>query len=283
MANEVTVTTAANFIPEVWTNDILDVVKANLVLSPRVHRYDSMAYGKGKGDIIHIPTVTEIGTTAKSASTDVVPTANTESVVNLTINSHFYSAVDVEDIVKVQAFPDLMGIYTDAIAYGVSKKMDATIAALATGFSQITGTAGTDVTDAVVLRSIQYLDDANAPLTDRHFAVKPAVKGDILGLDKFVLFQNVGPGSDGSRSLTGKLGEVYGVEVGVTTQVTTTTGSPDTINNMMFHKDAIGMAVAMPMRVQSDYELRGLSTLLVADALWGVIETRDTFGVYVKA
>lgn len=279
MANEVTVTTAANWIPEVWSSKILDVVKANLVLSPRVTRYDSMAYGKGKGDIIRIPTMTEISTTAKSAGTDVTPTANTEGLVSLTIGSHFYAAVDVEDIVKIQAIPELMARYTDGIGYGVAKKMDATIAALATGFSQTTGTAGSDVTDAVVLRAIQYLDDANAPLTQRCFAIKPAVKADILALDKFVLFQN----SNRDRVNTGEIGEVYGVEVAVTTQMTTTAGSPDTINNMMFHKDAIGMAVAQDIRVQSDYELRGLSTLLVADALWGVIETRDTFGVWVKA
>lgn len=279
MANEVTVTTAANFIPEIWSSKILDVVKANLVLSPRVTRYDSMAYGKGKGDIIHIPTITEIGATAKSASTDVVPTANTENKVDLTVNQHYYSAVDMEDIVKIQALPELMGRYTDAIGYGVAKQMDSSIASLATGFSQVTGTTGSDVTDAVVLRSIQYLDDANAPLTNRYFVIKPAVKADLLALDKFVLFQN----SNRDRVNTGEIGEVYGVEVAVTTQITTTAGSPNRINNMMFHKDAIGMAVSQDIRVQSEYELRGLSTLMVADALWGVIETRDTFGVLVRA
>lgn len=279
MANEVTTTTAANFIPEIWTSDILDIVKANLVLSPRIHRYDEMAYGKGKGDTINIPTMTEITTTQKNASTDVVPTGNTESVVSMSIDSHYYAAVDIEDIVKVQALDVLRTAYTDNIGYAVSKKMDSTIAALATGFSQTTGTAGTDVTDSVVLRSIQYLDDADAPLTNRYFAIKPAVKSDILALDKFVLFQN----TNRERVNTGELGEVYGVEVLVTTNMSTTSGSPDTLNNMMFHKDAIGMAVSMPIRVQSDYELRGLSTLMVADALWGVKETRDTFGVYVKA
>lgn len=282
MANEVTTTTAANFIPEVWTSDILDIIKANLVLTNKVHRYDALAYGKGKGDIVHIPTVTEIGATAKAASTDVVPTANTEGKVDLTIDKHFYSAVDIEDIVKVQAYPDLMGVYTNAIGYGVAKEMDSSLATLATGFSQTNGTAGTDVTDAVILRAVQYLDDANAPLTDRHFVIKPAVKADILGMDKFVLFQNTGP-AEGARVLNGDLGQVYGVNVAVTTQVTTTAGSPDTINNLMFHRDALGMAVSLDMRVQSDYELRGLSTLLVADSLWGVIETRDTFGVWVKA
>lgn len=283
MANEVTVTSAANFIPEVWTSDILDIVKTNLVMSNLVHRYDSMAYGKGKGDIIHIPTITEISASAKSAGTDVTPTSNVETKVDLTVDQHYYAAIDIEDIVKVQALDELRRAYTDAIAYGVTKQMDTSLTELATGFSQTTGTAGTDVTDTVVLRAIQYLDDADAPMTDRHFVIKPAVKNDILALDKFVLFQNTGPGQDGSRVLTGSFGQVYGVNVHVTTNVTTTSGSPDTINNLMFHRDAIGMSVAMPMRVQQEYELRGLSNLMVADALWGVKETRDTFGVWVKA
>ena len=50
----------------------------------------------------------------------------------------------------------------------------------------------------------------------------------------------------------------------------------------MFHRDAIALALQKDVRVQSDYELRGLSSLLVADAIYGVKEMRDTFGVWVK-
>ena len=279
MAN-VTVTTAATFIPELWSNDILRVVEANLIIGPRVHNYSADV--RQMGDILHVPSVTEITASAKSASTDVTSTANTESEVQIAIDQHWYTSVKIEDIGKIQAKADLMAEYTTAIGYGVAKKMDATLAALGTGFSQTVGTPGTALTDANILRAVQYLDDANSPLTNRHFVIKPSAKKDILSLDKFVLFQNTGAVNGSSRVLNGNLGEIYGVEIGVTTQIVTT-ASPITIENMMFHRDALGLATQESVRVQSQYKLESLATLLVADAIWGVKEMRDTFGVLVKS
>lgn len=279
MAN-VTVTTAANFIPELWSNDILRIVEASLIIAPRVHNYSAEV--KQYGDTIHVPTLTEISAAAKSASTDMTFTANTEGVVDIAIDQHYYAAVKIEDIAKIQAKADLMAEYTEAIGYAVSKKMDATLAALATGFSQTTGATNTAITDAVVLTSIQYLDDANAPFTNRHFVIKPAVKKDILSLDKFVLFQNTGAVNGSARVLNGQLGEIYGVEIGITTQITQSS-SPITNQNMMFHRDAIGLATQESVRVQSQYKLESLATIVAADAIWGVKEMRDTFGVLVKS
>lgn len=279
MAN-VTVTTAANFIPELWSNDILRVVEANLIIAPRVHNYSADV--KQYGDTIHVPTLTEISATAKSASTDMTFTGNTEGVVDIAIDQHYYAAVKIEDIAKIQAKADLMAEYTEAIGYAVSKKMDATLAALASGFSQNAGATNTAVTDAVILTAIQYLDDANAPFTNRHFIIKPSVKKDILSLDKFVLFQNTGAINGSSRVLNGQLGEIYGVEIGVTTQITDS-ASPITHQNMMFHRDAIGLATQESVRVQSQYKLESLATIVAADAIWGVKEMRDTFGVLVKS
>lgn len=279
MAN-VTVTTAANFIPEIWSNDILRVVEANLIIGPRVHNYSAEV--KEYGDTIHVPSVTEISATAKTAGTDMTFTANTEGVVDIAIDQHFYAAVKIEDIAKIQAKANLMSEYTTAIGYAISKKMDATLAALAAGFSQTSGATNTAITDAVILTSIQYLDDANAPFTNRHFVIKPAAKKDILSLDKFVLFQNTGAVNGSSRVLNGVLGEVYGVEIGVTTNITQS-ASPVTNQNMMFHKDALGLATQEAVRVQSQYKLESLATIVAADAIWGVKEMRDTFGVLVKS
>lgn len=277
MANESTNLTQAVFIPELWVNEIQMHTKSKLVMASRVKRLDSQV--KGKGDVIHIPKIAEISTTAKSRSTDVVPTATTEAEFTLTINKHFYAAHDIEDFAKVQSAYDLRGTYTEADGYAIAKKIDTTLTELATGFSQTVGTAGSALTDANLLRGIQYLDDADAPESDRHFVIKPAVKKDILGIDKFVLFQNVNK----ERINNGMIGEIYGIEVAVTTNVTTTSGSPDRVNNLLFHKDALACAIQQQPRVQADYELRGLATLLVVDAIWGVGEFRDTFGVWVKS
>lgn len=276
MANETTDLTNAVFIPEVWANEIQMHTKNKLVMAPRVKRLDSQV--KGKGDVIHIPKVAEVTTTAKTRSTDVVPTAATESEFTLTVDKHFYAAHDIEDFAKIQSAYDLRSIYTEADGYAIAKKIDNTLTSLATGFSQTVGVGETALTDAVLLSGIQLLDEADAPESDRHFVVLPSVKKDILALDKFVLYQNVNK----ERVNTGQIGEVYGVEVAISNNVTTTTGSPDEKNNLLFHKEALACAIQQQPRVQAEYELRGLSTLLVVDAIWGVAEYRDSFGVLVK-
>jgi hypothetical protein len=277
MANETTNLTNAVFIPELWANETQMFAKSKLVLAPRVKRLDSQV--KGKGDVIHIPKVSEISTTAKSRGVDVVPSAATESEFTLTVNQHFYAAKDIEDFAKIQSAYDLRSIYTEALGYGIAKKIDTAIGALASGFSQIVGAGGTALTDANLTRAIQYLDDADAPESDRHFVVRPSVKRDLLQLDKFVLLQNV----TGDRVNTGKIGEVYGIEVAISTNISITDASPDVNNNMMFHKEAIACAIQSAPRVQAEYELRGLSTLLVVDTIYGVAEYRDTFGVWFKS
>lgn len=50
MSDNINVTTAANFIPELWSMEILRASESQLVMAPLVKRYDSMV--KGKGDTI---------------------------------------------------------------------------------------------------------------------------------------------------------------------------------------------------------------------------------------
>jgi hypothetical protein len=276
MANQTTLT-QATFIPEIWANDVQKFTEANLVLATRVKRFDSLV--KGKGDVIHVPKVTEVTTTAKSRNVDVVASASTESEFTLTVNQHYYASRILEDIAKIQANQDLMSIYTQADGYAIAKKIDTTIGALISGLSQITGSFGSALTDATIVNSIVLLDEANAPESDRHFAIKPSSKGDMLKLDKFVLQYAVGA----DRVNTGRIGEVYGVEVVTSTNLPFTDASPDQESNVMFHRECFALAMQQAPRVQSQYKIEKLGDQLVIDAIWGVGEYRDAFGVWVKS
>jgi hypothetical protein len=272
----VTVTTAANMIPELWASDVLRATEANLQLSKKVKRYDTDAK---YGDIIHIPNLANLSAAAKTASTDVTFTNNTETKIDLTINQHQYVAFKLEDIVAVQSKYDLMKEYTNKAGYGLAKAIDSSIATLATGFSQTTGSAGTALTDAVIVSSIVYLDEADAPLDKRTFAIRPSSKGDIMKLDKFVLGYAVGT----PRQNSWELGQVYGVDVVTSTNVTLTDATVDVENNFMFQEEAIGLAIQKEPKVDSQYMVRSLAWEVAVSAIWGVIETRDTFGVWVKS
>ena len=61
----VTKTTAANFIPEMWRDAILDYAERKFVLRNQVQDFSSML--AGGGDILNIPKVAEDTAAAKSA------------------------------------------------------------------------------------------------------------------------------------------------------------------------------------------------------------------------
>lgn len=275
MAN-ITRTTAGVFLPEIWSKDINRIAEANLVLASRVKRFDAEA--KEKGDVVHVPNVAEITAAAKAADTDWTPSANTETKVSINLTSHQVAGVQIEDIVAAQSNSDLMAEYTTALGYAIAKKIDTDLSALATSFSQTAGTYASDITDADVLSAIQQLDEANAPENDRYMVLKPDQKAALLALDKFVLSQNTG---GDARVKTGKIGEVYGCEVSVTNQITVTSGTDD--SNMVFQKGGLALAMQKEPRVQSQYQLESLATLLAVDAIYGVAELRDAFCVELRS
>ena len=106
MAN-VTTTTAANFIPEMWRDAILDYAERKFILRNQVSDFSSMV--SNGGDILNIPKVAEETAASKSADTAVTYSANTDGVIQLSMDQHHYEAKRIEDIVRVQESADLFG------------------------------------------------------------------------------------------------------------------------------------------------------------------------------
>jgi len=293
MAN-VTVTTAANFIPEIWAKDVKRATEANLVMMPRVNTMFSSDI-KTKGDTLHIPDLSNLTAGDKAASTDVTFEAVTEGKTDLSIDKHKYAAFKVEDIVKVQSAYDLMSLYTEKAGFALAKAMDTSLLSLYSGLSQSVGSAGTAITDANLLTAIQYLDDADAPGSQRSLVIKPSQMKALLAIDKFVRADAVGYMAQMSPIVTGALaggnvqtakpkgyfGQIYGIDVYVSTNVVTSGSSPVSTHNLLFHRDAFIAAVQADVRIQSDYNIRSLATEVVADVLYGVAEYRDTFAVRI--
>ena len=72
--NHQTVTTAADFIPELWSDEVIAGYKKNLVVGNLVSK---IAHKGKKGDTIHIPKPTRGSATAKSANAKVAIQSDT--------------------------------------------------------------------------------------------------------------------------------------------------------------------------------------------------------------
>ena len=123
-SNHVTVTTAATFIPEVWSDEIVAAYKKNLVAANLIKK---MNFKGKKGDTVHIPAPTRGDASAKAANSQVTLIAATESEKTVSINQHWEYSRLIEDIVEAQALSSLRQFYTDDAGYALAKKVDSTL------------------------------------------------------------------------------------------------------------------------------------------------------------
>jgi hypothetical protein len=303
--NNVTVTTAANFIPEIWSDETIAAYKSNLVVANKVTKINHR--GK-KGDTIHIPAPTRGSASAKSASTQVTLIAATEGVKNISINKHYEYSRLIEDIVAAQALASLRAFYTSDSGYALAKQTDSDLLALFEGFQAGATTNGTypnavigsdgvtayddsantntgngsALSDAGVRKMSQTLDDVDVPLSERFIIVPPVEKKNLLGLSRFTEQAFVGEMGGMNSIRTGKIGDMYGMEVYVSTNCQTIT-AVDTSTTYrvggMLHKSAIALAEQVGVRTQSQYKQEWLADLYTADCLYGVGELRDDAGI----
>lgn len=278
MAN-ITTTTADKLIGEVWSTEVLEEIQQNLVLADRVRRFDRQLRS---GDVLHIPVFGGSTALQKAAGTAVTYEADTETEVNITINQHWYNAYLLEDIVKIQTNYDLRRIYTEQSGYAVAKAIDTSIAGLHAGFSQNVA-AGAAIEDAEILTAVEFLDIANAPRDNRSFVVHAEAMSDIRALSKFTYADEAGFNRGvqvGGNN--GRVANVYGVDVYMSNNVVETAGAPNVLHNLMFHRDAIGLAVQKRPTTESEYSVDFIGTKVVTHVLYGLSELRDTFAVDVE-
>jgi hypothetical protein len=290
-STQMTITTGDVFLPEIWSKETQKATEATLVIANLVKRFDSdVADG---GDTLHVPKVSNISANPKAANTQVTLNAPVETSFDLSINRHFESSYLVEDRLSKQAAYQVLEQYSPKAGYAVAQKMDSDLAGLYSGLSQTVGNSTTDVNDANICRAIQYLDDADAPQTERYFVIKPAGLSHIRQIQKFAEYQMLGiapavmtaGGLANGNSVVkrigpnGFVGTVYNLEVYMSTNLTEESGTSDTVHNLVFQKEAFAMAVQQKPRTQFQYKQEYLGTLATVDAIWGFGEYRDAFGV----
>lgn len=286
------ITNAAVFIPQLWSDEVIAVYKANLVLADCVTLMPMV--GK-KGSVLNIPKPIRGSASAKAAGTVVTVIQDTPTNVTVTINKHYEYSRLIEDIAAVQMLPSLRKFYTDDGGYSLAKQVDTDLFALASGFQAGAGTAtydkayiGTDgttfytsgtpnnaaLTDAALRRTIQRLDDVDVPGQDRFFIIPPQTANTIRGLARFTEQAFVG---NGDTIRTGQIANLYGIPVYVSSNCPTATGGARIC--LLGHRSAAVLAVQENVRAQSQYKQEYLADLMTFDTIYGVAELRDDAAV----
>ena len=282
MSTSITSTTGAVNNPAITSKDVIEFREANLGFSGTVStRYtDEARVGTTiRWGQITVPNSGAARTKSEgNSANDITYDATVESAVTLTINQHMYSAFELEEFEKSLSIVDQNKWYTKAAAYALDTSIDDTLAALPDNFGNTVGTLVIDLTDDDIRRGVQYLDDANAPMDGRYFAMSPATKNGLLGVDRYA-------SSDFNRGgaaniVRGTFGDIYGLTCWVSTNVEGTNAAGH--DNAIYQRDALAMAMRMRPRTRRFDDIQNLSEQVAISAIWGVIETRDDHGVWAK-
>jgi len=290
----VTNTTAATFIPEIWSDEIVATYKRSLVAANLVKK---ISFKGKKGDTLHIPVPTRGNASLKAASTQVTLIAATESDVAVLIDKHYEYSRLIEDITEVQALASLRRFYTEDAGYALARQVDTDVIQLGRGVQGGSGTnaysgafSGADgstayvaatntgvaaLADSAIRRSIQRLDDQDVPMDGRFLIVPPSSRNTLMGIARFTEQAFVGETGSGNTIRNGEIGNVYGVPVFVSNNADTTSGSTATRICLMGHKDFAVLAEQVGVRSQTQYKQEYLGTLFTSDTLYGVKELRD--------
>jgi len=287
MAGNITTTTAAVFIPALWSIETLRATEAALVAATLVKRYDSQV--KDRGQALHIPNVSNLTANAKTVNTDVTNQVVTETDTTLTINKWYEASFKVEDMAEVQSAYDLRSEYTSKAGYAIAKQVDSDVLAQYANFTNAAvGTYGAALADTAIVAAIQKLDEANMPIDNRAMIIAPSGKADIMKIDKFVRADYLGNYQEATPVRKGPnsrylWGDIYGVPVYYTTNVPKTVASPTQTHNMLIHKEAIALALQQAPRMQAAYWLPSLAWQVVVDTIYGVTTLRADGGVEIKS
>lgn len=283
--NAVTNTTDQHFIPEIWADGIYKYFERKSVFRGLVDDYSALFAGKGYGDVLHIPEMSLISASDKSAGADVSYDATATTETQLVVNKHKYVAKLFEDLTLIQSEADLVEKYSRMMGEALSRQVDADIwSELQNLEDSLNLSADDTLTAGKFEEALATLGEADIPYMDGECAmvVNPTLFADILnpsaGIAQFFIRNDaVGEGNRGLRS--GLVGSLYGIDVYMSNTVDTANdggAGANTISGAIFHKSAVAFASQQDVRVQSEYSIDALGTKVVADLLYGVKRIDDT-------
>ena len=291
----VTRAVANNFIPELWSDEVIGAYKKQLVMANVVTK---LSHKGKKGDKIYIPIPARGAATLKAADTQVTLSAATNTVLGVDIATHYEYSKLIEDIAEVQSLASMRKFYTDDAGYALATRVDSDLFALSEEFQG--GTAGgtgaalfekavigsdgatlytgnsdnaADLTDAAIRKMILTLDSADVPMDNRVMVIPPVAYNEILSLPRFTEQTHIG---NGDAIKTGQIGMIYGMDIMVSNNCPTVGTSRV---GVMMHKDALVLAEQVGIRSQTQYKQEYLGDLFTADTIYGVATLRDTSGV----
>lgn len=305
--NAYTAGNLAATIPEIWAPIINEVNFPEAVLT----RFcvDLSQYVMDGGDVVHVPDLYTNSLTVSTQSTEgteITPSVAAQVDDSITVTTHSYVAWLLGDntLSQVAKFYGLNEAYARQAQGLLMNTIEAALAALWSSLSTTAvGDTSNGLTDGDIRVAISTLESADFRLDDLAFFVHPEVYWtQIQGISKYYTFdtsnfsqiQTEGKLPGQSGKMHGMKGNLFGIPVFTSTNIV---NSLQTYRNLLLSPNAFMWAIRpfggsidgefgptpLRIRVQSEYQLRNLATLVVADLSYGVGAIRADGGVVLNS
>lgn len=298
--NDVTTATAGTgFIPEIWANEALEILRANIVATRLVAKDTDLATFQ-VGDKLHIPYPGTMVAHDKATNTPVTLQTPTSTDYTVTLDKHKEASFLIEDFTRAQANPVIMQSYIEAQMVALAEQVETDVVATYSSFSTSVGTAGTDLSAATLRTIAKTFTDKKVSKNQRHLLISTkdvvALQAD-SSLETFFAYND----NRDHTVTTGELPEIYGLQLHESQLVPVVAGTPDTTNNLAFAPRGIilasrrlpdaplGTGVAqhsiqdpesgLVLRVTMGYDHSQLGVQVTMDILYGVSKLRDEMGI----
>lgn len=253
----------AQYIQEKWSRDVQQPFDAILQAAKLVQ--DRSGLVSDGGDIARIPFTAKVDARAKSASTNVTYDSPEGTAIALNVDKHYYVAVLIEDIAKVQSSYDLRAAFQQRMAEALARQVDTDLMALyASAGTSVSGGAAID--DADILAVVYAFDAANTPQNLRRGIIGHNTKADLLGVNKYVAYDQTGKTGKAVDGTDGLVGSLYGMDLYHSGNVPTST----TGRNLFFHKNAISLLQQQAPKFEMEYSVDAIGWKTVLHTIYGV-------------
>lgn len=275
---EMTSDTHTEFLPTVWSDDTRDAIEFEEVLSKLVDTHYESQLSVGR--ILEIPLRANMNTQTKtegvsntitfqsqvgSAGTGTPGTTPLNAQL-VTVSTYEYAAALLNAVVAVQSKYDERQRLAHAMGYALMRGVEVSIAALFQSFSQITGTLGADLDDAILRRSWQYLRDAGVT-RGANWIFGPAAVASLFGNNKFTSKDFI---SGKSAIESAELPPLFSYPVFVSNLLRAPAAGQTEC--ALLHREAVLLIRQIKPTVRQDYLIRNNADGLIAFDLYNTSE-----------
>ena len=230
---------------------------------------------------------------AKTEGSDQSTVVSLTSAARTATMSEHVIRSDVGDLVQRGSVVDITGMGAEKNGAAVGAKLDSDLVTLLQSFVQVEAGAGTALTISHIFGALRQLRAQNAPFPF-NLVLSPKGVWGAKGLRSLLIQAgNTTTNTAVPHSLMGSQGQDFlnrgfvdsigGIDVYWSNEINEDISSGGDAGAGMFSAGAIGCAIPVEglLKIEPERNASARSTELVSTGVWGEIEIKDTFGVYI--